>query len=91
MNQPQIGAQLKLKKIDLAGGAPVELADAISPPGGAWNRDGVILFPGNPNSPLMRIGADGGTRVGGAIEAQPFEIEVSLLPTTITSILSGLL
>jgi serine/threonine protein kinase len=37
-------ADRKLKRIDLAGGALQELADAPTGRGGTWNRDGVILF-----------------------------------------------
>ena len=54
-------ADAKLKKISLLGGSPVALCDVSGPPGGAWSRDGMIVFPLNPNSPLMRIGAGGGT------------------------------
>jgi serine/threonine protein kinase len=53
----------KLKKIDLAGGLPVTLCAAFGSLGGAWNRDGTIIFPLNFASPLMRIAADGGTPV----------------------------
>jgi serine/threonine protein kinase len=54
-------ASQELKKISLLGGSPVVLGDVSDPPGGAWSRDGVIVFPLNRNSPLMRIGAGGGT------------------------------
>jgi Tol biopolymer transport system component len=50
----------KLKKIDVAGGPPVVLCDAPNQiVGGAWNRDGVILF--TQNGALMRVSAAGGT------------------------------
>ncbi len=55
----------KLKRIDLAGGAPQTLADAPAGRGGTWNREGVIVFvPTNtltlPTSVLMRVAATGG-------------------------------
>jgi len=50
----------KLKRIDLAGGDPQALADAIQPHGGAWERDGTILFAPHQLSPLLRVSADGG-------------------------------
>src|SRR5262245_580055 len=34
----------KLKKIEISGGLPVTLCDAGVPTGGAWSRDGVIIF-----------------------------------------------
>ncbi len=37
-------ASWHLKKISLTGGAPVTLADAPSPRGGAWSEDGTIVF-----------------------------------------------
>jgi Tol biopolymer transport system component len=49
----------KLKKIDIAGGAPQTLADAVGRGGGAWSPDDVILF-SQPNSAISRVGADGG-------------------------------
>jgi serine/threonine protein kinase len=53
----------KLKKTSLFGGSPIVLCNVIGPPGGAWNRDGVIVFPLNQVSPLMRISAAGGPPV----------------------------
>jgi Tol biopolymer transport system component len=50
----------KLKRIDLAGGAPQVLADAPSGLGGTWNRDGIIVFPAVFNAGLMRVEASGG-------------------------------
>src|SRR5207244_6531092 len=37
-------ADSKLKRIDLVGGAPQVLANAVVGLGGAWNRDGAIRF-----------------------------------------------
>ncbi|MGH9256300.1 MAG: TolB family protein [Vicinamibacterales bacterium] len=59
-------AEGKLKRIDLAGGAPQVLADAPNGRGGTWSSEGVILFtPGNNasarNSVIMRVSAAGGT------------------------------
>jgi serine/threonine protein kinase len=55
-------AQGKLKKVDLAGGPPQALADAPSwdTRGAAWNHDGLIVFPPNSASGLMRVSANGG-------------------------------
>ncbi|HXZ32870.1 MAG TPA: protein kinase [Terriglobales bacterium] len=53
----------KLKKLDLSGGPVQTLCDAPTGRGGAWNKDGVILF--TPNGllgvGLYRISATGGT------------------------------
>ena len=51
----------KLKRVALDGRPPRELADAPNPRGGAWNRNGVILFSASPLEPLKRVGVDGGT------------------------------
>jgi Tol biopolymer transport system component len=51
----------KLKKIDVAGGAPVTLADAALPSRGTWNKDDVILFTPAGGSPIYRVSASGGT------------------------------
>ncbi len=54
----------KLKRIDLAGGAPQVLADAPQGRGGTWNSDGVIVFaPTATTTGLMRVMATGGTPV----------------------------
>jgi serine/threonine protein kinase len=49
----------KLKRIDIGGGSPQVLADAV-PRGGAWSPDGVILFSRSTTSPLFRVKASGG-------------------------------
>ena len=51
----------RLKRVDLAGGAPVTIADAALPATGAWNVDDVILFTPGPASPIHRVPASGGT------------------------------
>jgi serine/threonine protein kinase len=60
-----------LKRLDLAGGAVQTLTNAPQGRGGAWNRNGVILFTPNANASLFRVSATGGeatplTRVEGA-------------------------
>ncbi len=51
----------KLKKIAVAGGQPQALANAeVTSRGGAWNRDGVIIFSPSPPDPLYRVSAAGG-------------------------------
>jgi eukaryotic-like serine/threonine-protein kinase len=52
----------KLKRIDVAGGSPQVLADAPNGRGGAWSRDGVILFaPTNVDGTVLtRVPASGG-------------------------------
>ncbi len=52
-------AEGKLQKIEAAGGPPQRLASA-PPYGGAWSRDGVIVFAPSFNSPLMEVPAAGG-------------------------------
>jgi serine/threonine protein kinase/Tol biopolymer transport system component len=49
----------KLKKIDIAGGAPLVLGDAVGR-GGTWNAEGIIVFAGQPNSVLFSVTASGG-------------------------------
>ena len=61
-----------LKRIDLETGAVQTLADSPTPRGGAWNRDGTILFAPSGNGPLYRIPAGGG-RPEQATEQQPHE------------------
>lgn len=50
----------KLKKIDVAGGPPITLCDAVSGRGGTWNRDGVIVFSPDSGTALYRVSAAGG-------------------------------
>jgi hypothetical protein len=51
----------KLRKIDIAGGPPLALADVPSiVPGGAWSQTGLILiFP--PTGPMLKVPDTGGT------------------------------
>ena len=61
-----------LKRIDVDNGAVQTLADAPTPRGGAWNRDGTILFAPSGNGVLYRIPATGG-RPEPVTEQQPHE------------------
>ncbi|HVT02883.1 MAG TPA: protein kinase, partial [Thermoanaerobaculia bacterium] len=66
----QVGffAELKLKRIVVAGGEPQTVSDAEEiPRGGTWNRDGVILFAPGPRSGLLRVSAGGGPAVPATI------------------------
>ena len=51
----------KLKRIDIAGGPAVSLADASRGRNGGWSRDGVILFSPDTVSPIFRVAASGGS------------------------------
>ena len=51
----------KLKKVAIAGGAPITLCDAPDPRGGTWTDDGTIVFQPTPDAgALMRVAAAGG-------------------------------
>ena len=49
----------KLKRVDVAGGAAVTLADAAASRGGSWNADGTILFSQIAAGPVSRVAATG--------------------------------
>lgn len=51
----------KLKTIQAIGGPCRDVADVILGRGGAWNREGIILFCPRPIGPLHQISAGGGT------------------------------
>src|SRR5204862_2816939 len=53
----------KLKRLDLSGGRPIDLASASSARGGTWSADNVILFSPTTQSGIFRIAASGGTPV----------------------------
>ncbi|MEO5616743.1 MAG: protein kinase [Candidatus Eisenbacteria bacterium] len=53
----------RLKTISVGGGTPTTLCAAPNGRGGAWNRDGVILFGPDAQSPLFRVAAGGGAPV----------------------------
>ena len=51
----------KLKRVDLSGGAPVPICDAVAGGlSGAWSRNGEILFAGPHRHALSRVSAGGG-------------------------------
>jgi serine/threonine protein kinase len=50
----------KLKRIDINGGSAQVVANAPFGRGGAWNRDGTILFAPTPGTPLLRTSLTGG-------------------------------
>ena len=49
-----------LRKISIAGGAPVTIGPANNPYGATWGKDGTILF-AQLDQGIMRVSADGGT------------------------------
>ena len=51
----------RLRRIDLAGGAIVDLASAPDSRGGTWNADGTIVFAATASGSLYRVNASGGT------------------------------
>ena len=53
------GAGGKLKRIDIGGGQPQELTDTPGYRGGAWSREGVIVF-ATSSAGLRRVAASGG-------------------------------
>jgi eukaryotic-like serine/threonine-protein kinase len=53
-------AEGKLKKIAVAGGAPLVLCDVTNPRGGAWLPDNSIVFAPSAASVLLRVSAAGG-------------------------------
>jgi len=53
-------AEGKLKKIEVAGGPTITLCNAPLARGGAWNRDGVIVFAPDSAGALQQISASGG-------------------------------
>ena len=56
-------AQGKLKRVSASGGPAQALCDAPAGRGGAWNKDGVILFTPTTQGALFRVPATGGTPV----------------------------
>ncbi|MBI4622394.1 MAG: TIR domain-containing protein [Verrucomicrobia bacterium] len=53
-------ADRKLKRIDVAGGTALTLAEAPNPRGASWSKDGVIIFVPASFKPVHRIPASGG-------------------------------
>jgi eukaryotic-like serine/threonine-protein kinase len=56
-------AQGKLKKISVNGGPAQTICDAPGGRGGAWNRNGIIVFAPNINGGLSKVSAAGGLPV----------------------------
>jgi serine/threonine protein kinase/Tol biopolymer transport system component len=50
----------KLKRIDVDGATIETLANAPVGSGGAWNRDGTVLYAPVPDAPILRVSASGG-------------------------------
>jgi len=50
----------KLRRIDASGGPPQTVCDALNGRGGAWSKEGVIVFTPTTSSPLLRVAAIGG-------------------------------
>ena len=53
----------KVKKVDLAGGAPQTLCDAPTNTGGTWGPTGVIVFAHGPGDGIYRVATSGGAPV----------------------------
>lgn len=53
----------KLKKVDVSGGQVQVLCDAPNGRGGAWNREGTILFAPDALGPILRVSSAGGSPV----------------------------
>ena len=76
-------ADARLKRVDLADGSVRTLAITPSPLGGAWGKDGTILFSTNPGNPIFRIAAGGGPFVAVtrfAASQQGFQASPFFLP-----------
>lgn len=74
-------AEARLKRLDIAGGSPLALAEAANGRGGTWNQDGMILF--NPvGAGLARVAATGGavSMVTEVQQGQVGHIEPTFLP-----------
>ena len=68
----------KLKKIDISGGPPQDICEvSFTVVGGAWNRDGIIIFGTDGADGIMQVPASGGvpvllTTTGGRNEVHTF-------------------
>jgi eukaryotic-like serine/threonine-protein kinase len=56
-------ARRKLKRVELETGSVQVICDAEFGRGGAWSREGVILFAGGSSGALSRVAASGGTPI----------------------------
>ncbi len=54
-------AEGKLKKMNVSGGAPITLAEALDARGGTWGSNDLILFAGQYRGGLSQISANGGS------------------------------
>jgi len=52
-----------LKKVSMAGGAPITICSAPNARGGTWSDDGTIYFAPHPSGGIFRVSAGGGTPV----------------------------
>jgi Tol biopolymer transport system component len=50
----------RINRIDIETDSPKAIGQAVVPAGGSWSRDGVILHPMVPDSPLFSVPAGGG-------------------------------
>jgi len=50
-----------LKKVDIAGGAPIAIAEARTGSDGSWSPAGFILYDGGGADPIYKVPASGGT------------------------------
>src|SRR6185436_5427985 len=50
----------KLKRVELAGGAPRSICDAVNTRGGSWGANGVIVFAPVAGGGLQRVSTAGG-------------------------------
>ncbi len=53
-------AQGRLKKVEVTGGSPIDLAEASHPLGGTWTEDDTIIYTASLGSGLLRVPASGG-------------------------------
>jgi eukaryotic-like serine/threonine-protein kinase len=56
-----------LKRVEVSGGAPQKLCDAVAGRGGTWNSSGVILFTHSANTPVFRVSETGGEPVAATV------------------------
>ena len=73
-------AQSKLKRLDVAGGAPVTLCDAVEPRGGSWGSRAVIIFAVHAGGTIMRVAERGGPADRPVAASAGNELSLSVLP-----------
>jgi serine/threonine protein kinase len=69
----------RLVTLDIDSGLARTLADAPNPEGGAWNRDGTIIFAPNQTGPIFKVSISGGkpeplTRIAGQQAGHTFPV-----------------